>query len=94
MRLYVCWGTFGTGPHAHPCKVALDALTEAGHAPEVVKAHGLGPLPDVLFNRTPERRRVKALTGSSSVPALELDDGTAISDSHAIVRWAAAHPAA
>jgi glutathione S-transferase len=28
------------------------------------------------------------------VPVLELDDGTAIADSHAIVEWAAAHPAA
>jgi len=46
MKPYVCWGTFAVPwPQrsaswrlaAHPCKRAHDALTDAGHAPDVVK---------------------------------------------------------
>jgi hypothetical protein len=92
MKLYVCWGTFGAPGHA--CARARDALVEAGHEPEVVKAYGWGALPDMPFNQTPGRRRAKTLTGSSSVPVLELDDGTAVSGSHEIAAWARAHGAA
>ena len=93
MKLYVCYGAFPTGPKKHPCREALLALQAAGHEPEVVRAYGLGPLPDGPFNLTPARRRVKALTGSTMVPALELEDGTAIGGSQAVIAWAAAHPA-
>jgi glutaredoxin len=94
MKLYVCWGTFPTPrPGNHPCKNALDALREAGHDPEVVKAYGLALAPDAIANRTAGRKRAKELTGSSTVPVLELDDGTAVWDSKAIVAWAAANPA-
>ena len=92
MKLYVCYGTFQRPlMGGHPCRNARDALEAAGHEPEIVKAHGLGPLPDVL--NTPKRREVKRLTGSSWVPALLLDDGTAISGSKEIAAWAEAHPA-
>jgi hypothetical protein len=46
MKLYVCWGTFPVPwprrsgswrPGAHPCKKAFDALSAAGHSPEMVK---------------------------------------------------------
>ena len=50
----------------------------AGHDPEVRYAFGWRVLPDIPFNLTPGRRRVKRLTGSTDVPVLELDDGTAI----------------
>jgi len=94
MKLYVCWGTFPTPrPGGHPCKNAADALHEAGHKPELVKAYGLGMLPDTPFNMTPGRKRAKELSGSSVVPVLELDDGTAVSGSKEIVAWAKAHPA-
>jgi Glutathione S-transferase, N-terminal domain len=95
MKLYVCWGTWTAAPRpgGHPCGVAYEALREAGHEPEVVKAYGLGMLPDAV-NRTAGRRRAKELTGSSVVPVLELDDGTAIADSKAIVAWARANTAA
>lgn len=93
MKLYVCYGAFPTGAHKHPCREALLALQAAGHEPEVVRAYGFGMLPDVPFNLTPGRRHVKARTGSSMVPALELDDGTAIGESKAIIAWAAANPA-
>ena len=94
MKLYVCWGTFPTPrPGGHPCKNALDALREAGHEPEVVKAYGLAVLPDGVANQTAGRKRAKELTGRSTVPVLELDDGTAVADSKAIVAWAKANPA-
>ncbi|MBI5106226.1 MAG: glutathione S-transferase domain-containing protein [Solirubrobacterales bacterium] len=92
MKLYVCYTTRG-GP-GHPCGKAYDALKAAGHDVEVGHAMGAGFLPDVPFNLTPGRRRVKALTGQSRVPALELDDGTAIAGSEEIVSWASQHPAA
>ena len=94
MKLYVCWGTFGTPrPGGHPCANARDALVQAGHAPEVVRAYGWTVLPDVPFNQTPGRRRAKELTGSTTVPVLELDDGTAVGGSEAIAAWARANPA-
>ena len=94
MKLYVCWGTFKTPrPGGHPCANAHKALVAAGHDPEVVKSYGLAVLPDTPFNQTAGRKRAKELTGSSMVPFLELDDGTAISGSKEIAAWAAANPA-
>jgi hypothetical protein len=95
MKLYVCWGTFMTAPRpgGHPCGRAHTALRDAGHDPEVVKSYGLFVLPDTPFNQTDGRKRAKELTGSSTVPVLELDDGTAVAGSREIEAWAAAHPA-
>jgi hypothetical protein len=94
MKLYVCWGTFRSPrPGGHPCGNAYRALLEAGHDPEVVRSYGLTVLPDGIFNQTAGRKRAKELTGSSTVPVLELNDGTAIADSEAIVAWAKEHPA-
>ena len=91
MKLYVCWGTFPSPlrPGGHPCKNAYDALKEAGHDPEVVKAYGLAPLPDV----TSGRKEVNRLTGESWVPVLVLDDGEVVKDSKNIVTWARENPA-
>ena len=92
MKLYVCWGTFPTPrPGGHPCRNAHEALRRAGHRPEVVKAYGLGLLPGAVNG--PRRAEVKRLTGDAWVPALQLDDGTAISGSKEIVAWAEANPA-
>lgn len=97
MKLYVCWGTFPVPwprrgaswrPGAHPCKRAHDALEQAGHSPEVVKAYGLAPLPDV----TRGRKEVKRLTDESYVPVLVLDDGEVIQGSQSIVDWARDNP--
>ena len=94
MKLYVCWGTFPTPrPGGHPCANAYRALRDAGHDPEVVKAYGLAMLPDAVANRTAGREAARRLTGKSTVPVLELDDGTAIWDSKRIVEWARANPA-
>ncbi len=93
MKLYVCYGTFKTPrPGGHPCANAYEALTDAGHRPEVIKSYGAGILPG-LFNRTRGRREVKERTGSYMVPVLVTDEGETIQDSKAIVDWAKAHPA-
>jgi hypothetical protein len=76
-------------PGGHPCKIAHDALRQAGHSPEVVRSYGLAPLPDV----TSGRKEVKRLTGESWVPVLVLDDGKAIRDSTNIADWARDNPA-
>jgi hypothetical protein len=88
MRLYVCYGTFGSGGH-HACAKAHDALAAAGHEPEVVRTYGCYGT-DRLFSG---RRKIKRMTGNYKVPTLELDDGTVIDDSSNIVAWAAANPA-
>jgi glutaredoxin len=94
VKLYVCWGTFPTPrPGGHPCANAYRALKDAGHEPEVVHSYGLAVLPDVPFNQTSGRKRARELTGSSTVPVLELDDGTAIGGSKAIATWAKTNPA-
>jgi hypothetical protein len=93
MKLYVCYGTFGSPrPGGHPCGNAYKALREAGHDPEVVRSYGLGPLPGI-FNRTRGRQEVKRLTGSYMVPVLVTDDDEIVADSKKIVEWAKAHPA-
>ncbi len=92
VKLYVCWNV-KRGPWGHPCGNAYHALREAGHEPEVVKAHGLRILPEV-FNRTEGRREVKRLTGSNTVPVLVTEDGEVVAESKRIVAWAREHPTA
>ena len=98
MKLYVCWGTFPVPwprrgaswlPRAHPCKVAYDALIEAGHSPDVVKVYGFGQLPDV----TRGRKEVKRRTGESWVPVLVVNDSEVVADSKNIAAWARDNPA-
>jgi Glutathione S-transferase, N-terminal domain len=92
MELYVCWGTFPTPwrPGGHPCGNAHKALREAGWDPEVKKTYGLGPLPGAL---TPQRSKVRELTGQNWVPVLVTDDGEVIRESKAIAEWARDNPA-
>ncbi len=93
MKLYVCYGTFGSPRSGgHPCGNAYSALKEAGHDPEVVKSYGWGALPDFL--NTKRRKEVKRLTGKPWVPALVTDDDLVVSGSKEIVAWAREHPAA
>jgi Glutathione S-transferase, N-terminal domain len=93
MKLYVCWGTFQTPrPGGHPCRNAHEALSRAGHRPEVVRTYGWALLPGV-FNQSSGRREVQELTGNNWVPTLVLDDGTVVDGSREIVAWAEANPA-
>lgn len=98
MKLYVCWGTWkGATPRpfrraaTHPCGDAHEALTDAGHDPEVVRCFGWAELPDV-FNLTPGRREVKKLTGEMTVPVLVTDAGVVVAGSSEIVAWARRTP--
>jgi len=94
MKLYVYWGTFpAPRPGGHPWSNAYNALREAAHDPQVVKSHGATLLPDAIANRSSGREAARRLTGKSTVPVLELDDGTAIGESERIVAWARANPA-
>jgi hypothetical protein len=92
MELYVCWGRFPAPwrPGGHPCGNAYKALRAAGWHPEVKKTYGLGPLPGAL---SPQRKRVRELTGQNWVPVLVTDDGEVIRESKAIAEWARANPA-
>jgi hypothetical protein len=93
MKLYICWGTFGSPrPGGHPCKNAHDALREAGYEPEVVKSYGLGLLPDFM-NQTSGRKEVKRLTGKTWVPLLVTDSEEVIQGSDKIAAWARENPA-
>ena len=94
MKIYVCYGTMKTPrPGGHPCSTAHEALVAAGHEPEVVKSYGLDVLPEI-FNKSSGRQDAKRLTGKTTVPVLETDDGEVVADSKNIVAWAKAHPAA
>lgn len=60
MKLYICWSTNGSDHHdGHK---AHQALVDAGHDPEIVKARGQEHLPRFLEFKI--RREVHALTGS------------------------------
>ncbi len=88
MKLYVCWGLFRTPSPGHPCRNAYDALREAGHDPEVIRARGWGLLP-TWANRTTGRRAVRELIDNDWVPVLVADDGSVVQGSKEISTWAA-----
>lgn len=92
MKLYVCWGTFATPGHPHPCRTVHRALVEAGYEPEVIKVRGLGVGPRLFQWTTDGRREVEALSGQKTVPVLITDEGEVVTESARIVEWAAAHP--
>jgi hypothetical protein len=63
---------------------------QAGHDPKVTRCFGWEALPRV-FNLTPGRRKVKALTGEVTVPVLITEDGEVVSGSDRILAWAGRH---
>lgn len=50
MRLYICWSTNGSAHH--DCHKAHQALIDAGHNPEIVKARGQGTCRSSLSQTT------------------------------------------
>ena len=81
--LFVCHGD-DAGPRMHPCRRAQEALRAAGIEYEkVIAAHG-SPLP---FLRKGSREELRAVTGSTKLPALKLPDGTVLTHSRAILSW-------
>jgi glutathione S-transferase len=92
MKLYVC--TIADmdvpGPiRLHPCTKAISALDEAGHVYERVEVKG-GRLRPWTMKGT--RDEVEELSGQKLVPILVLDDGTVITGSGDVVKWAKANP--
>jgi glutathione S-transferase len=83
--LFVCHGDDG-GPRIHPCRRVQEALREAGIEYEkTVAAHG-SPIP---FLRKGSREKLREETGATKLPALKLADGTVLTNSRAIIAWAA-----
>lgn len=86
--LYVCHGDDG-GPKLHPCRRAHEGLRAAGiEYDTVIAGHG-SPFPPL---RKGSREELRAATGSTKLPALKLTDGTVITHSRAILRWARTQP--
>lgn len=82
--LYVCHGDDG-GPKVHPCRRVQEALRDAGIAyDKKIAAHG-SPIP---FLRKGSRDELRAETGDKKLPALKLRDGTVLTHSRAIIKWA------
>ena len=80
------------GP-AHPCAWAAKALDDAGYTYEIKALGSYRLMPWTWGNRGDERAEVKRLSGTNEVRVLVLD-GTVISDSRRIVKWAKEHPRA
>jgi hypothetical protein len=81
--LYVCHGDAG-GPKVHPCRRVQEAMNANGiEFDKVIAAHG-SPIP---FLRKGSREELKAATGSTTLPALKLPDGTVITPTRAILKW-------
>ncbi len=96
MILYTCGqrkrgGSLGP---MHPCAYAARALDEAGYEYEIRAVGGYRLMPWTWLSRGSDREEVKRISGTNEVPVLVLDDGTVISDSRRIVRWAREHPRA
>jgi glutathione S-transferase len=94
MILYTCGQKKRMGNPLHPCGWAAKALDDAGHTYEVRPLKGYRFALWTRPSRNDDRKVVRDLSGTNEVPVLVLDDGTVISDSRRIVRWAQEHPAA
>jgi glutathione S-transferase len=81
--LYVCHGD-DQGPRIHPCRRVQEALRAAGIPCEKVIAAQGHPIP---FMRKGSRDELRAATGDTKLPALQLPDGTVLTHSRAILAW-------
>ncbi|MFL5843254.1 MAG: glutathione S-transferase N-terminal domain-containing protein [Solirubrobacteraceae bacterium] len=96
MILYTCGQKTSMGrlpgPLAHACGRAGVALEDAGHPFEIRTVEGYRAMP--WTTKGEGRDELVRLTGQKNAPVLVFDDGTAISGSTTIARWAKEHPAA
>jgi glutathione S-transferase len=92
MVLYTCGQKKHAGglpaPIAHPCGRAAKALDDAGHDYEIKVVGGYRLMPWTWASRKRDRAEVNELSGQTLVPILVLDDGSVISGSGKIARWA------
>jgi glutathione S-transferase len=83
--LYVCHGDDG-GPSMHPCRRVQEALRAHGiEYDKVIAGHG-SPIP---FLRRGSREELRAATGQTKLPVLQLPSGEVIAPSRAILAWIA-----
>ena len=94
MILYTCGQKKAMGSLGHPCGRAAKALDDAGYEYELRAVKGYRFVPWTRRSRNKDRAEIKALSGTNEVPVLILDDGTVVSDSREIARWAREHPKA
>ena len=87
LLLYTCGQRDRHGALGHPCGRAGAALTKAGYDFEIEVVDGYRLLP---WTRKGKRAAVRELSGQENVPILVLDDGSVITGSGEIVRWAKA----
>jgi glutathione S-transferase len=92
--LYTCGQRKRFPGFAHPCAKAAKALDDAGYDYELRSVGGYRFVPWTRPSRDKDRAEVKAMSGTNEVPILVLDDGSVISDSRSIARWAREHPRA
>jgi glutathione S-transferase len=90
--LYTC-GQKTHGPaFAHPCGKAGKALDDAGYEYEIKTVGGYRLMPWTWAGRGDDRAEVRELSGTNEVPVLVLDDGSVVSGSGTISRWARENP--
>ena len=94
MVLYTCGQKKALGKVGHPCGRAALALDAAGHEYEIRTVNGYRLALWQRLSRKADRAEITRLSGTPEVPILVLDDGTVVSDSSRIVKWAREHPAA
>ncbi len=75
----------------HPCGKAAKALDDAGHRYEWRQVKGGSLKLWTWMTRARDRAEVERLSGQRSVPILLLDDGTVVTGSGGIARWAREH---
>jgi len=90
--LYTCGQKRHAARLGHPCGRAAKALDDAGYDYELRTVGGYRFVPWTRPSRKTDRAEIIELSGTPEVPVLVLDDGTVISDSRRIVRWAHEHP--
>ena len=92
MILFTCGQQKNFASVGHACGRAAKALDDAGYEYEIRTVKGYRLVPWHWPSRAKDRAEIKAMSGTSEVPVLVLDDGEVISDSSNIVRWAKEHP--
>ncbi len=78
-------------PALHPCGKAAKALDDAGHGYDCRQVKGGSLKLWTWPTRARDRAEIERLSGQRSVPILLLDDGTVVSGSGEIARWAREH---
>ncbi|MEA2298145.1 MAG: hypothetical protein QOF77_1081 [Solirubrobacteraceae bacterium] len=74
LTLYVC-ELDEEGPRSHPCRIAGEALRDAGHNFEKIMTDKRRPGGVLVKGKRPE---LLEATGQEKLPALKLTDGTTI----------------